>query len=189
MHVSELFERCVELADVAPSRASLRYLHETLVLACAEALRGSRQAFGNVFAQVDYLCKQHSVAIPDRIAIQQMRRHSNGKEQVSQSDWRYDIRALSLFISAIFHEDIPHDLLTRLPAQGRQQEQQPKVNLRYIRCIVDSWDERYIYASTADGPICVQRPTLDVQCSTFNVQRSTSNVHRGYAAQPAGLSS
>jgi hypothetical protein len=177
MHVSELFERCVELADVAPSRASLRYLHETLVLACAEALRGSCQAFGNVFAQVDYLCKQHGVAIPDRIAIQQMRRHSNGKEQVSQSDWRYDIRALSLFISAIFHEDIPHDLLTRLPAQGRQQEQQPKVNLRYIRCIVDSWDERYIYASTADGPICVQRSTfsdgaecgvaINVQCSTL----------------------
>ena len=189
MHVSELFERCVELADVAPSRASLRYLHETLVLACAEALRGSRQAFGNVFAQVDYLCKQHGVAIPDRIAIQQMRRHSNGKEQVSQSDWRYDIRALSLFISAIFHEDIPHDLLTRLPAQGRQQEQQPKVNLRYIRCIVDSWDERYIYASTADGPICVQRPTLDVQCSTFTegMQLNLLDCHREGTTITPGL--
>ena len=189
MHVSELFERCVELADVAPSRASLRYLHETLVLACAEALRGSRQAFGNVFAQVDYLCKQHGVAIPDRIAIQQMRRHSNGKEQVSQSDWRYDIRALSLFISAIFHEDIPHDLLTRLPAQGRQQEQQPKVNLRYIRCIVDSWDERYIYASTADGPICVQRPTLDVQCSTLTegMQLNLLDCHREGTTITPGL--
>ena len=80
MQVSELFERCVELADVAPSGASLRYLHETLVLACAEALRGSRQGFGNVFAQVDYLCKHHGIAMRDRIAIQQMRRHSNGKE-------------------------------------------------------------------------------------------------------------
>ncbi len=199
MHVSELFERCVELADVAPSRASLRYLHETLVLACAEALRGSRQAFGNVFAQVDYLCKQHGVAIPDRIAIQQMRRHSNGKEQVSQSDWRYDIRALSLFISAIFHEDIPHDLLTRLPAQGRQQEQQPKVNLRYIRCIVDSWDERYIYASTADGPICVQRSTfsdgeecgvaINVQCSTLTegMQLNLLDCHREGTTITPGL--
>ena len=155
MQVSELFERCVELADVAPSRASLRYLHETLVLACAEALRGSRQGFGNVFAQVDYLCKQHGIAMRERIAIQQMRRHSNGKGQVTSDDWPYDVRALALFISAIFHEDIPHNLLTRLPALGRQQEHQPKVNLRYIRCIVDSWDERYIYASTADGPICV----------------------------------
>ena len=165
MQVSELFERCVELADVAPSRASLRYLHETLVLACAEALRGSRQGFGNVFAQVDYLCKQHGIAMRERIAIQQMRRHSNGKVQVTSDDWPYDVRALALFISAIFHEDIPHDLLTRLPTQGRQQEHQPQVNLRYIRCIVDSWDEHEIYASTTDGPICVH-------CLSSNVQRS-----------------
>ena len=159
MHVSELFERCVELADVAASRASLRYLHETLVLACAEALRGSRQGFGNVFAQVDYLCKQHGIAMPERIAIQQMRRHSNGTKDaapLSQEDWLYDIRALALFISAIFHEDIPHQLLTRLPAIGKQQEYQPQVNLRYIRCVVDSWDDQYIYASTSDGPICIE---------------------------------
>ena len=161
MQVSELFERCVELADVAPSGVSLRYLHETLVLACAEALRGSRQGFGNVFAQVDYLCKHHGIAMRERIAIQQMRRHSNGKVQVTSDDWPYDVRALALFISAIFHEDIPHNLLTRLPAPGRQQEHQPKVNLRYIRCIVDSWDEHYIYASTSDGPICVEAASLN----------------------------
>ena len=162
MHVSELFERCAELTGEAPSRVSLRYLHETLVLACAEALRGSRQGFGNVFAQVDYLCKQHGIAMPDRIAIQQMRRHSNGTkdtEILSQEDWLYDIRALSLFISAIFHEDVPHQLLTRLPAIGKQQERQTKVNLKYVRCIVDSCDKRYIYASTADGTICIEPPS------------------------------
>ena len=176
MQVSELFERCVELADVAPSRASLRYLHETLVLACAEALRGSRQGFGNVFAQVDYLCKQHGIAMHERIAIQQMRRHSNGKEQISEDDWKYDIRALALFISAIFHEDIPHDLLTRLPALARQQKHQPKVNLRYIRCIVDSWDEHDIYASTADGPICVHCNTQPPSPITQPSQRVHSST-------------
>ena len=155
MKVSELFERCVELAGVEPSAGALRYLHETLVLACAEALRGSRQGFGNVFAQVDYLCKQHGITMPERIAIQQMRRHSNGVKEsapLSPEDWRYDIRALALFISAIFHEDIPHQLLTRLPATGREHEHRAQVNLRYIRCIVDGWDDQYIYAFTADGP-------------------------------------
>ena len=160
MYVSELFDRCVELADVAPSRASLRYLHETLVLACAEALRGSRQGFGNVFAQVDFLCKQHGIAMPERIAIQQMRRHSNATKDaapLSHEDWLYDIRALALFISAIFHEDVPHQLLTRLPATGKQPSHLSQVNLRYVRCIVDSWDDQYIYASTSDGPICIER--------------------------------
>ena len=46
MTVAELFDRCGELAAIEPSRRALRYLHETLVLACAEALHGSRQAFG-----------------------------------------------------------------------------------------------------------------------------------------------
>lgn len=159
MKVSELFERCLKLTGVEPSAGTVRYLHETLVLACAEALRGSRQGFGNVFSQVDYLCKQHGIAMPERIAIQQMRRHSNGtkeSEPLSQEDWRYDIRALALFLSAIFHEDVPHQLLTHLPATGRQQEHRTQVNLRYVRCIVDSWDDQNIYASTADGPICVE---------------------------------
>ena len=193
MQVSELFERCVELADVAPSGASLRYLHETLVLACAEALRGSRQGFGNVFAQVDYLCKHHGIAMRDRIAIQQMRRHSNGKEQITQEDtgeyqlsWLYDVRALALFISAIFHEDIPHKLLTRLPATGCQQEHQAQVNLRYVRCIVDSWDEHYIYASTADGPICVEDTSLH-DILTEGMQLNLLDCHREGTTITAGL--
>ena len=193
MQVSELFERCVELADVAPSGASLRYLHETLVLACAEALRGSRQGFGNVFAQVDYLCKHHGIAMRDRIAIQQMRRHSNGKEQITQEDdgeyqssWLYDVRALALFISAIFHEDIPHKLLMLLPATGCQQEHQAQVNLRYVRCIVDSWDEHYIYASTADGPICVEDTSLH-EILTEGMQLNLLDCHREGTTITAGL--
>ena len=193
MQVSELFERCVELADVAPSGASLRYLHETLVLACAEALRGSRQGFGNVFAQVDYLCKHHGIAMRDRIAIQQMRRHSNGKEQITQEDdgeyqlsWLYDVRALALFISAIFHEDIPHKLLTLLPATGCQQEHQAQVNLRYVRCIVDSWDEHYIYASTSDGPICVEDTSLH-EILTEGMQLNLLDCHREGTTITAGL--
>ncbi len=193
MKVSELFERCVELTGVEPSAGAVRYLHETLVLACAEALRGSRQGFGNVFAQVDYLCKQHGIAMPERIAIQQMRRHSNGAKDsklLSQEDWRYDIRALALFISAIFHEDIPHQLLTRLPATGREYEHHAQVNLRYVRCIVDSWDDQYIYASTADGPICVEiTSSLLLQTSDLSsgLQLNLLDCHREGTTITPGL--
>ena len=193
MKVSELFERCVELTGVEPSAGALRYLHETLVLACAEALRGSRQGFGNVFAQVDFLCKQHGIALPERIAIQQMRRHSNGTKDskpLSQEDWRYDLRALALFISAIFHEDIPHQLLTRLPATGWQQEHGVQVNLRYVRCIVDDWDDRFIYASTADGPICIEITSyLSLQTSDLSsgMQLNLLDCHSEGTTITAGL--
>ena len=99
MEVSELYDRCVELATQEPSVASLRFMHETLVLACGEALHDTRQGFGNVFSQVDYLCKRHGIAMRHRIAIQQMRVHSNGRKLQDADDWLYDIRALALFIS------------------------------------------------------------------------------------------
>lgn len=57
-------------------------MHQTLVLACGEALLNSRQGFGNLFAQVDYLCKRHGIAMRERIAIQQMRRHSNSTKEM-----------------------------------------------------------------------------------------------------------
>ena len=196
MTVGELFDRCGELAAIEPSHRALHYLHETLVLACAEALRGSRQAFGNVFSQVDYLCKHHGVAMRERIAIQQMRRHSNNRkrttsqqEQLSQEDWLYDVRALAIFISSVFHTDIPHGLLTRLPANGRQQEYSP-INQSYIRCIVDSWDDSHIYATTAEGPICVD---ISSQLSPLTdhlsegMQLNLLDCHREGTTVKAGL--
>lgn len=156
MSVHELFDRCRELTTREPSAASLRFMHETLVLTCGEALRNTRQGFGNVFSQVDYLCKHHGIAMRERIAIQQMRYHSNGDVAVSADDWHYDLRALSLFISAVFKEAIPHELLTRLPAKGKTIAVTPQTKIRALRCIVTGWDGNHIYGSTATGPISVE---------------------------------
>ena len=108
MKTEELFDRCLTLAQVKePTGDTNRYMHETLVLCCAEALRGSGQAYGNVFSQVDYLCKRSGVSMADKIAIQTMRRHSNSTEPLSREDLLCDVRALSLLISAVFSVDIP----------------------------------------------------------------------------------
>ena len=159
MKVSELYERCLELTGVEPSAGAVRYLHETLVLACAEALNGTRQGFGNVFAQVDYLCKRSNISMKDRIAIQLMRRHSNGGEKLTKDDWRYDLRALVVFVSAVFKTDVPHELLVRLPQEGRSADDIRHVNQRYIRCVVTGWDSDTIYATTDDGPISIKNPS------------------------------
>ena len=156
MNVAELFGRCVEIVRAEPSQGVLRYMHETLVLACAEALRGSGQGFGSLMAQTDYLCRKAGVGVADRIAIQTMRRHSNGTDgELTREDLRYDVRALALLISAVFKEDIPHELVTCIPVSGRPTSLSPKVNQRYIRCVVKTWDEEYIYANTEDGEVCI----------------------------------
>ena len=155
MNVSELFSRCVELATEQPSVAALRYMHQTLVLACGEALKDSPQGFGNVFAQVDYLCKHHRIAMPERLAIQTMRRHSNGSVLPTQEDWLYDVRALALFVSAVFQVAVPHALVTRIPVKGKPVTPAGPVNLRYVRCVVTGWDDSLLYVDTETGPMSV----------------------------------
>ena len=135
-------------------------MHETLVLACAEALRDTRQGFGNVFSQVDYLCKLHGVPMHERIAIQQMRYHSNGKEEISAEDWRYDLRALALFISIVFKADVPHPLLTSLPVERKTETVAYHQSFRSLRCIVTGWDDNHIYATTDKGAISIDAASI-----------------------------
>ena len=176
MKVDELFDRCYRLATAQPSATALRQLHETLVLACGEALHDTPQAFGNLFSQVDFLCRYNGIATAERIAIQQMRRHSNG--HADDADWTYDVRALSRFVSAVFHADIPHDLLVRLPADYRPSAAKA-VNLRYIRCVVDHWDDSHVYASTADGPVSIAIGSP--RTTTANSHNTTASDHPGNA--------
>lgn len=187
MKVTELFDRCVEIVKAEPSAAILHYMHETLVLACAEALKGSGKGFGNLMAQTDYLCKEAGIGVADRIAIQTMRRHSNRKDSVlTRQDLRYDVRALALFISAVFSEDIPHELVTRIPTMGRPTNLTLQINQRYVRCVVSWWDDEYIYATTDEGSVCIKtddetlRPLL-----TEGMQLNLLECHReGQTIQP-----
>ena len=187
MNVSEFFSRCVELAKAEPSANVLRYMHETLVLACAEALKGSGKGFGNLMAQTDYLCKEAGIGVADRISIQTMRRHSNRKDNVlTRQDLRYDVRALALFISAVFKEDIPHELVTRIPTVGRPTNFAFHVNQQYVRCVVSYWDDKYIYATTDEGSVCIKTDdeTL-LPILTEGMQLNLLECHReGQTIQP-----
>ena len=187
MKVEELFERCVEIVKAEPSMALLRYMHETLVLACAEALRGSGQGFGNLMAQTDYLCKRAGIGIADRIAIQTMRRHSNGSDSVITSqELRYDVRALALFISSVFNEDIPHELVIRIPTSPPPISLSPRVNQRYVRCVVTTWDDEYVYATTDDGEVCIKTDDASLRTLlTEGMQLNLLDSHReGQTLQP-----
>ena len=152
MQAMELFERVYEaLTETKETATAYKMLHETLVLACHEGVADSQQAYGNLFSQVDFLCKQKGIAIADRIAIQEMRRHSNHPKECTPEDLRYDARALCLLISAIFHEQIPGNLTAVIPTENRQPKESRKMNRRYVRCIVQQWDDEHIYATTEQG--------------------------------------
>ena len=143
---SELFQRVRELLilpDLKPETRN-KMMHDTLILCCHEGVKDTKQAFGNLFSQVDYLCKVRGIKIADKIAIQTMRRHSNKPDALTHEELGYDARALALFISAVFHVDVPHELNVLIPHTNRPYQKGLEINKRYIRCIVKSWDADFI---------------------------------------------
>ena len=143
---TELFQRVRELLmlpDLAPKTRN-KMMHDTLILCCHEGVKDTRQAFGNLFSQVDYLCKARGIKVADKIAIQAMRRHSNSQEPLSSEDLKYDARALAIFVSAVFGVDVPHELNVLIPHANRPYQKGLEINNRRIRCIVKNWDSDFI---------------------------------------------
>ena len=143
---SELFQRVRELLilpDLKPETRN-KMMHDTLILCCHEGVKDTKQAFGNLFSQVDYLCKVRGIKIADKIAIQTMRRHSNKPDALTNEELGYDARALAIFISVVFHVDVPHELNVLIPHTNRPYQKGLEINKRYIRCIVKSWDADFI---------------------------------------------
>ena len=147
---AELFERVAYIARQAgnPTPVLNRMMHQTLALACHEGIRQTRQAFGNLFSQVDYLCRHHRIPLAHAIDIQRMRRDSNRRDSLSPEDLRYDCRALAIFISALSGCDVPSELTPLLPHNERPREAAHHIDYRSLRCIVRDFNNTHITATT-----------------------------------------
>ena len=155
MTAKELYDIIQELAGGEPSPQNLRQLHELIALTAAEGSRSHGGTFGNLFSQVDFVCKKYGMKPQQRWAIQQARRHSNGVDMLTKEEWLYDLRAVTVFIGMVFHEDVPGNLLQLLPANLQPQPSHLNINKRYVRCIVRSFDDTTIIADTEEGEITI----------------------------------
>lgn len=161
MNAKELYDILQELAAGKPSTVNLRQLHEVIKLCAAEGCRSQGGTFGNLFSQIDFVCKHFGLKAQQKWAIQQARRHSNGRETLSLDEWYYDLRAVTLLISTIFHEDVPGSLLQLLPVNLQPQPTQLNINKRYIRCIVRSYNDKTITADSEEGEIVIDYGNTD----------------------------
>lgn len=161
MNAKELYDILQELAAGKPSTVNLRQLHEVIKLCAAEGCRSQGGTFGNLFSQIDFVCKHFGLKAQQKWAIQQARRHSNGSETLSLDEWHYDLRAATLLISSIFHEDVPGELLQLLPVNLQPQPTQLSINKRYIRCIVRSYNDKTITADSEEGEIVIDYGNTD----------------------------
>lgn len=164
MEAKELFDICERLAAEERSPRASRQLHELLSLTAAKGCSSERGAFGNLFSQIDFLCRRLGISHAERKEIQTARRncsHRVDSDSAAVPDWLYDIRAVALFISAVFHEDVPGSLRRLLPPAPRQQEKGLSINKRYVRCIVQHFDDSTIWADTGEGEIAIDYGTAE----------------------------
>ncbi len=180
MTADDLFTQALAIATADDQTPGLnRMMHETLVLACHEAIKDTNQAFGNLFAQVDYLCKHCRVSVADTIAIQTMRRHSNSSEPLSREDRLYDVRALCLFISAVFSTGIPSSLLRVIPKENRPFERAAHTDFSCIRCIVESVEGDTLTVIPEQGMATEQAETLTVSIAAPHLSYIKDIVGKG----------
>ena len=155
MEASELFGICAELASQPPSADASRRLQEVIVLSAAEGCRQQGGAFGNLFSQIDFLSKKLGLSARLTREVQTARRHSNGDGTIAADDWPYDLMAAARFVSAVFHQDVPAQVLRLLPVDSRQQQPGLHIDKQYIRCIVSEVGDALVTADTDDGPITI----------------------------------
>ena len=161
MEASELFDICRELATTPPGAEATSRLHQVLVLTCAEGCRQQGGAFGNLFAQVDFLCKRIGLSTQLTFDVQTARRHTKSVQPIGEADWPYDVMAVVRLVSAVFQADVPGTLLQLLPADTRPRRKRLRINKDYLRCIVDRVEPDFIHAHTDDGPLVVDYRNTD----------------------------
>ncbi|MBR6446449.1 MAG: DNA2/NAM7 family helicase [Prevotella sp.] len=165
---ADLFDRVAEILDLPEGKAANRLMHETLVLCCSEALRNEKMAFGNLFSQVDFLCKRFRMRLGDVAAIQKMRRDSNRRKPMAREDVLYGCRALAMFIAAVFETSIPATLVGRIPPTNKPREDKKLAEERFecLRCIVDEFDDATIRVTVDDD-----------EAEAFIVDYSAEHLH------------
>lgn len=154
MEASELYDICQTLAKTTPGAQATRQLHEVLTLVCAEGCRHQGGAFGNLFAQADFLSKRLGLSNEEAISLQTARRHTNSAATpIAAEEWGHDVKAVVRLIEAVFTTAVPGPLRALLPPGPRPRRKGLSIDMAYVRCIVSDAAAMPVRAHTADGTI------------------------------------
>ena len=133
-------------------RLACRMLNQTLQKCLNEntAIPGVR--FNGAFAKADYLLKEHGAPRDLRQTLNdarvRLRRLGSLTDDELRENFLYDLQAVARFVALVYQMPVPGVLEAVFPAARRRQK--GTLRAEYLRLIVNSWDESYIYA-TADA--------------------------------------
>ena len=178
-NAEELFQKVIDAISLYhQQRCSevCRTITQTWMLACQYGLRLSKHNFGNLSSQIDTLAKTCNISSAHTIAIQRARHHSisplhfsdedsqllsqsgetSGERSISRQELLYDLRAVAVFIAAVYEASIPGAILRSTPTlvssfQGETGVSAPYSKYRYVRCMIQSISDDGILATVLNA--------------------------------------
>ena len=144
-----------QLEDVALSDWSVRekflVLRDIFKRVINQGITGSSINFIGMFAKLDYLVKQHNIPTETAMLIHDTRKvlnriHGATEKELAES-LPHDIKATAMLIESVNGGmPVPASLAKFFPAHDRKRSWS-KFDINLMRCIVNSWDDDYIYAT------------------------------------------
>ena len=174
-NAEELFQKVIDAISLYHQQRCnevCRTITQTLMLACQYGLRLSKHNFGNLSSQIDTLAKACHISAAHTIAIQRARHHSisplhfsdedsqllsqsgetSEESSIARQEWLYDLRAVAVFISAVYEAAIPGAILRSTPTLDSSPQREAGASAtgsryRYVRCMIQSISDDGILAT------------------------------------------
>ena len=140
-------------------------LYALLDRLCKQLTADAETDFSNLFSRLHYLCRKRGVA-STAIEVFRLRgkqaRQGTLPAELTEDDYRYDLKALCEWVSAQTSVPVPEKLQRCLPRRWRalpESTYHSEVRKR-MRVAVTHWDESYIYAYDEAHPADTPFPVI-----------------------------
>ena len=144
-----------QLEDILTSDFGIRekyaLLRDVFKRVVNQGVAQSSLNFIGLFAKVDFLVKRYGIASDKAMLIHDTRKMLNTMHDLSDEDLvaslAHDVKATALLVNCLCSTiGIPLTLARLLPKNDRK-SQWGKFDVNVLRCIVESWDDDFIYAT------------------------------------------
>ncbi|MBQ8674466.1 MAG: AAA family ATPase [Bacteroides sp.] len=139
-----------------PDYRKLYHVYGHLYSRCLE----QKTAFARIcligpFAKTDYLLKEYHAApslcrMINDTRVRLRKRETLPVEQLT-ANYTYDLKALALFVAAIYDVALPADLIAHFPPDRVEEQRHTHLLGEYLRLMVTHWDDAFIYGEADDG--------------------------------------
>ncbi len=157
----ELFGALQRIDDGWKVKTRYGALREVLTVAVDQQLREVTVKLGGMYAKIDFLLKKHQVRQTDPSLSRALNDLRHRLRDISvladaqlETTWPTDLKAVTRFVELLYAEQAPEELTKRLPMDtSAVPEGNRKAHGKlpdFFRCIVNAWDEQYIFATRED---------------------------------------